>query len=216
MRQIKSLPCGFTLLELMMVLLLVGLSVSSISLSVNPHSKSVSGMALEQAQKTADLMREISDETTYTGKTVGLFVAEKTLQFVERVPPQAETSSFSDLHSRIIARITAYDRMKWAVLTRPSRGESMVSVPDGTEISLQLGGLELDTSSDRTSLERFNLDGMESDEIKPQILFYPTGEMTPFVIDFKVTDGGETHYSRISADGTGQILAEELSNASQR
>ena len=40
--------------------------------------------------------------------------------------------------------------------------------------------------------------------------------MTPFVIDFKVTDGGETHYSRISADGTGQILAEELSNASQR
>ena len=57
---------------------------------------------------------------------------------------------------------------------------------------------------------------MESDEIKPQILFYPTGEMTPFVIDFKVTDGGETHYSRISADGTGQILAEELSNASQR
>jgi hypothetical protein len=173
-------------------------------------------MALEQAQNTADLMREISDETTYTGKTVGLFVAEKSMQFVERVPPQAETSSFSDLHSRIIARITAYDRMKWAVLQRPGRGESMISVPDGTEISLQVGGLELDTSSDRSSLEKFNLDGMESDEIKPQIRFYPTGEMTPFVIDLKVTDGGETHYARISADGTGQIKAEELSNASQR
>lgn len=64
---------GFTLIEILMVILIMGISASVISMTL-PSDGSLAGTASEQADRLILIMEEISDRASMEGRIIGLHV----------------------------------------------------------------------------------------------------------------------------------------------
>jgi general secretion pathway protein H len=82
---------------------------------------------------------------------------------------------------------------------------------EGVTVTLEVGGLAVETADSlaENKLESVDFKADARDVKKrelPQILFYPTGEVTPFRLNFLVTDGSVDPHSPV------MIIGEELGN----
>lgn len=177
---------GFTLIEILLVVFIMGLSASLVSLSL-PPSPTLEGDANEQAERLMFIMQEISDRASMEGRVIGLRLEPDGYTFLKRVRSPAKTVKSSSLETEL--RKTYWDEMVWTEYTYE---ELATSKKFGEEItvSLEVGGLSIEEHKD-DSLDAVDFDRDRHNanaQLMPQILFYPTGEVTPFRILFK-TDG---------------------------
>ncbi|MBL4915294.1 type II secretion system minor pseudopilin GspH [Shewanella schlegeliana] len=157
---------GFTLMEVLLVVLLMGLAATAVTLGMGGASKE---KALERtAQQFMMATEMVLDETVLSGHFVGIVIEDSSYKFVY------------------------YDEGKWKPLEQ-DRLLAERQMEPGVEMVLVLDGLPLvqedeeqDSWFDEPLIEK------SADEKKkfpePQIMLFPSGEMSAFELAFVSKD----------------------------
>ena len=183
----KKASAGFTLLEVMLVVLLMGVAATAVTFTMGDSGpKQTLTKAAEQFIASVDL---VLDETVLSGQFLGVVVDEDKYQFV------------------------IYQDEKWQPLQDDRLLSSRQMKPE-ISLSLVLEGLPLvqedeeDESFFDEPFEEADV-GLESGNkkpIEPQILLFPSGEMSSFDLAFiyKSKDGQELQLNVIG-DALGRL-----------
>ncbi|QIR13159.1 type II secretion system minor pseudopilin GspH [Shewanella aestuarii] len=158
---------GFTLLEVLLVALLMGLAASAVTLSIS--SAGPEQVLNKQAQRFMAATELVLGETVLSGQFIGIVVDETQYQFV------------------------LYNEGKWVPIEQDKMLATQQLEP-GIKLDLILDGMPLmqeDEEQDSWFDEPF-IDELSAEEKiknpRPQILLFPSGEMTPFELRFTTVD----------------------------
>ncbi|QDE32892.1 type II secretion system minor pseudopilin GspH [Shewanella polaris] len=157
---------GFTLLEVLIVALLMGLVASAVTLSV-----SVAGPEQElkkQAQRFITATEMVLDESVLSGQFIGIVIDEDQYQFVF----YKEGKWLPVDHDRLLSA----KKMDEGITL-----DIVIDVIDGMPL------VQEDEQDESWFDEPFIDEQTEEDKKKhpePQILLFPSGEMTPFELNF--------------------------------
>ncbi len=198
---------GFTLLEVLMVLLIMGLMVS-VATTALPGGGTLEGTADEQADKLILIMEEISDRAAMEGRIIGLHVYPTGYSFMMQVRTNARQTSNLSLKDELMR--TYWDQLSWVQYDAEDVAVKK-DFDEGVTVALEVGGLAVETADSLAENKLESVDfKADARDVKrrelPQILFYPTGEVTPFRLNFLVTDGSADPHSPV------MIIGEELGN----
>lgn len=175
----KRYKQGFTLLEILIVIMLMGVMISMVSLTL-PEDFSTSGKARTLSDKMKLIMEEIRDRASMEGRLIGLRIDERGYKFLYRVKNNyAQSQEFEDLTQELM--LSEWDRMRWELYPNETLKVSD-EIDDELRFSLEIGGLKIESDSDVQSFEDFDFEADRHSNRKeyPQILFFPTGDITPF------------------------------------
>lgn len=166
---------GFTLLEVLLVAMLMGLVATAVTLSMGGAR---GDRELDkQARRFMATLQQAQEYSVMDGRLLGLRVEENGWQFMSRDPK---------------------DR-KWRALTG-DRLLGPVTLPEGMTLAVELEGFNWRTASDERQ-ER----GRDERERTPQILVFPGGELSPFVLTLSQQDE-DLHYLRtVRGDEFGRL-----------
>lgn len=210
---------GFTLIELMVVLVIVGVMVALASLAVGDNR----GEAIErEAQRLTALLRLAQDEATLSGQAVALHVSHDGYAFLAQRDPDTWTAMTGDraLGPRKVPEFVRLDMLV--------DGEPVSPEPDG------LSGGD-DSGSDNPGLSGESGPGLSDSEAQaeaghptpnnaasgrensradaedagktPHTVIYPSGEIYPFQLDVAGEEPGP--YYRITGEIHGEITLEK-------
>lgn len=158
MRQAPSRQSGFTLLEVLLVAMLMGLVATAVVLSMG----GVKGDREldKQARRFMATLQQAQEYAVMDGRLVGLRVEDHGWQFMSR---------------------QATDR-KWRALT-DDKILGQVELPEEMTLAIALEGFSWRTDSDEKTEQ-----GRDEQERMPQVLIFPGGELTPFVLTMTQSD----------------------------
>lgn len=178
---------GFTLMEVLLVVLLMGLAAAAVTLSMGGAGKD---RALEKtAQQFKQAVELVLDETVMSGDFLGIVVEPDHYKFV------------------------LYDEGKWQPLKNDRLLGEREMEPD-VEMTLVVEGLPL-VQDDEEENSGFTDDGPfieKTDEEKkkfpePQILLFPSGEMSAFELTFSGRDDSGNYVDvKVIGDAFGRIV----------
>lgn len=157
---------GFTLIEVMLVIVLIGLMVSVVQISFSSNKPE---QLLEQSSaKFAGVFEIAAEYGLLNNIELGLFIDENTYQFL------------------------GYDGTRWVPIADNPLFE-VVDLPEEVEIDLQLDDLPVETSAlaDYSALyaEEDGLSEEEDDKkIIPQVYILSGGDITPFKLTFSLAE----------------------------
>jgi general secretion pathway protein H len=174
---------GFTLIEVLMVVFIMGMVMSVISLAL-PPSSDFEGHPHEQAERLRFIMEEISDRATMEGRVIGLRLEEDSYKFVIQSRSNSKVVDGSkSLEQEIL--ITDWELLSWVEYSRDDIATSK-NFSEEVFVTLEIGGLSIQTKEEGFDDFDFDKDKTKAGEKQPQILFYPTGEVTPFRLRFNI------------------------------
>ena len=168
----SSRQTGFTLLEIMLVVLLMGLSAAVVTMSLS-HADPKKALE-KQAKKFIASAELVLDETVLSGQLLGLVIESDTYRFV------------------------VYHEEKWQPL-ESDRLLGEQQMPEGVSLEIVVDGLPL-VQSDEDEQSLFDDDDDSDDPFieeteeekkkhpEPQILLFPSGEISAFELHFLTTD----------------------------
>ena len=148
--KIRLKQSGFTLLEIMIVVVIVGLLASVVAPMV---SKSADDLLKEQADRFIALVKLAQDESILQSRQLGL---------------KMDTEGYSFLQQQD-------DSNDWVFFSEGPFRERKLS--SSTKTSLYLDGIDISLENDKE--ESFEGDEDEK-KLKPQVFILSSGEMTPF------------------------------------
>ncbi len=167
---------GFTLLELLVVLALIGIIISFAVLSVGDGGRQE--RLRQEAEQMASLFALASEEAVLQSIELGAVLHREGYAFV------------------------SYGADGW----QPLAGDDLFrerTLPDGVELALFMDGLQV--SLGPRALE-------EAKEVLPQVLFFSSGERTPFELSLSYRDGQALTY-RLQAPLMGRIAMKRVEKA---
>lgn len=175
---------GFTLMEVLLVILLMGMAASAVTMSMSGADKQ---RDLEKtAQQFMAATEMVLDETVLSGHFIGIVVEKESYKYV------------------------IYDEGKWKPLTNDRiLGERPMEA--GVRIDLVLDGLPLvqDDEEKDSWFEEPLIEKSEEDKKKfpePQILLFPSGEMSAFELMFVSEDErGKEVEALVVGDALGRL-----------
>ncbi len=175
---------GFTLMEVLLVVLLMGLAASAVTMTMSgaDRNKELERTALQFMAATEMVL----DETVLSGHFIGIVVEDTSYKFVY------------------------YDEAKWHALDN-DRLLSERQMDQGVEISLILDGLPLVQEDEEQDswFEEPLIEKSEEDKKKfpePQIMLFPSGEMSSFEMTFFSHDEkGEEIEALVVGDSLGRL-----------
>jgi len=157
---------GFTLIEVMLVVLIMGLVAGYALYTVDnsaPQNK-----VERSAKKLAALTQLTLDKAVLTGRDFGIAFSEDNYHFVELV------------------------EQRWQAATDPLLGEQSLEYID---MSLSVEGFEwlpdLDSFASNDIFTEREVDRERDEQEKPhipQLLILSSGELTPFVVNFRIAE----------------------------
>ncbi|QFU24929.1 type II secretion system minor pseudopilin GspH [Shewanella eurypsychrophilus] len=175
---------GFTLMEVLLVVLLMGLAASAVTMTMTgaDSKKALERTALQFMSATEMVL----DETVLSGHFIGVVVDDTSYKFVY------------------------YDEGKWKPLDK-DRILAERQMEHGVQISLMLDGLPL-VQEDEESDSWFDeplIEKTEDDKKKfpePQILLFPSGEMSAFEMTFfREDEQGKEIEALVVGDSLGRL-----------
>lgn len=162
---------GFSLIELLVVLFIIGLLFGTVSLSVNFGSDPEDELQ-EEAQRLWEFAKLAEERAVLTGEPVGLRL----------IPPAAS----EDIEPSWSYQWQSYRSGQWLAAEEPLTSRQL---PAHIEISLQVEGQEVDLLAleklgfaFENKSKRGNSEGDDDRPNLPSIVFYPGGEITPFYL----------------------------------
>ena len=167
---------GFTLLELLVVLVLIGIIVSFAVLSIGDGGRQE--RLKQEAQRVHALFALASEEAVLRSLELGVIVQRQGYRFV------------------------VYDGEAW----QPLGGDDMFrdrSLPETLEVSLFMEGLPVDLEPRPAK---------DSADIAPQLLFFSSGERTPFELVLEYRDAPPLAY-RLQTPLLGTMRLEQIESA---
>ena len=197
---------GFTLIEIMLVMVIIGCAVGIVVLSMPGVGSQGDGDIKTQSERLQALVSQIAEQAMLEGRTIGLRVDKSGYQFMVRQQKSADQAVTTE--SNQVA--TAWDDQVW-VNYEKEKLLTKATVPEGTEVELELGGLALDNEENRVGLEKVDwFSQRDETNPEPQILLLPGGEITPFQLTLTPPvdeDANELdkNYIQLRGDETGQV-----------
>jgi general secretion pathway protein H len=144
---------GFTLLELMVVVVLIGIILTFVVGTVGDGGRG--DRIKREAQRIIALVELVGEESVLQSRVIGLRFTEDSYEFMH------------------------YDGEQWS----PVEGDGLLKrhkLDSSMQLQLQVEGYGIELSGETES-------GEES-EMKPQIIFLPSGERTPFELSLLYED----------------------------
>ncbi|MGY6039781.1 GspH family T2SS minor pseudopilin variant ExeH [Aeromonas sp. AE23HZ002T15] len=170
---------GFTLLEVLLVAMLMGLVATAVTLSMGGAR---GDRELDkQARRFMATLQQAQEYSVMDGRLLGLRVEDHGWQFMSRA---------------------AKDR-KWQALT----GDKIlgpVELPEEMTLSIELEGFSWGTDSDEKAEQN-----RDERERTPQILIFPGGELTPFVLSLSQQVDDEKYLRTVKGDEFGRLSLQE-------
>ncbi len=158
--RIKSKQLGFTLLEIMIVVVIVGLLASVVAPMV---SKSTDDLLKEQADRFIALVKLAQDEAILQSRQLGLKMDAEGYSFLQQQDDSEDWIFFSE---------------------GPFRERKLSS---GTKTSLYLDGVDVSLAKNNDDFVFKEED--EKKKLKPQVFILSSGEMTPFEYELSFATG---------------------------
>lgn len=169
-KMLKLRQTGFTLMEVMLVILLMGLTAAVVTMSIGNSGPQ---QALERtAQQFMAATELVLDETVLSGQFIGIVIEKTSYQFV------------------------FYKDGKWNPLEK-DRMLSEKQMETGVSLNLVLDGLPLvqEDEEEKSWFDEPFIEAKTEDKKKhpePQIMLFPSGEMSAFELSFIAkTDKGQ-------------------------
>jgi len=175
---------GFTLMEVLLVVLLMGLAASAVTMSMSGADKQreLERSALQFMAATEMVL----DETVLSGHFIGIVIDDESYKYV------------------------FYDEGKWKPLAQ-DRILSERQMEYGVKLDLILDGLPLvqDDEEKDTWFEEPLIEKSEEDKKKfpePQVMLFPSGEMSAFELIFSSKDeSGRDIEALVVGDALGRL-----------
>lgn len=160
---------GFTLLELMLVLALMGFLFSSITLpdiAQDPYDE-----VEQEAKKISTLIDMLSEYSVQNNQLTGFVIKDNEYGFLY------------------------FDGEKWLEIAEPPF--SRVELDENLLVELKLDGLEWQQQNmlssvqwiEEEQLEELSKDAEPDQFVFPQVFILPSGELSPFELDVSYNDG---------------------------
>nr|WP_256351379.1 GspH family T2SS minor pseudopilin variant ExeH [Aeromonas sp. sif0611] len=166
---------GFTLLEVLLVAMLMGLVATAVTLSMGGAR---GDRELDkQARRFMATLQQAQEYSVMDGRLLGLRVEERGWQFMSRNPK---------------------DR-KWQALTG-DKILGQVQLPEEMTLTVELEGFSWRTDSDEK-----NEQGRDEKERTPQIFVFPGGELTPFMLTLSQQVDDEKYLRTVKGDEFGRL-----------
>ncbi len=207
---------GFTLIEIMLVVVIIGCAAGIVVLSLPGMGSQGDGDIKSLSDRLGATLTQASEQAMLEGRTIGVWVDPQGYQFMVRQKKAKASSTLgsdpdsadSELPANSLA-VANWDDQIWV----PYEKEKFITkgkFPEGAEVELELGGLALDPEENRLGMEKLEwfTQSQPLDEREPQILLLPGGEITPFQLTLKqVSEGDEAieSYRQIRGDESGKI-----------
>ena len=199
---------GFTLIEIMLVIVIIGCATGIIVLSIpgGPSPKLGNDLA-EESQQLAATIQVMSEQATQQGRTIGLHISNHGYQFmIRQQTTAANDDTVTQSTSQALDTLPDWDHQVW----QPYTSEKLRTAGEFDEkvsLALTLDGLQLQEEENR--LGRSNPQWFDTEnqlEAKtPQILLLPSGEITPFSLTLEELGSSNTLYRQIKGLENGQI-----------
>ncbi|ACQ91993.1 general secretion pathway protein H [Tolumonas auensis DSM 9187] len=199
---------GFTLIEIMLVIVIIGCATGIIVLSIpgGPSPKLGNDLA-EESQQLAATIQVMSEQATQQGRTIGLHISDHGYQFmIRQQTTAANDDTVTQSTSQALDTLPDWDHQVW----QPYTSEKLRTAGEFDEkvsLALTLDGLQLQEEENR--LGRSNPQWFDTEnqlEAKtPQILLLPSGEITPFSLTLEELGSNSTLYRQIKGQENGQI-----------
>lgn len=187
---------GFTLIELMLVVVILGLTTTVVMLSM--PSMTTQQQDETQLAQLANRLALFQEQAETEGQTLGLYMNEHHYQFMT-LKPQASGAAASMTGSGDTSENTA---PAWVLYT-PPRWQTQGDFDAGDEVQLSLSGLTLDEDTTATSRTADTVG--ETSQVTPQILILPGGEITPFMLTVTGHDKEQAQTQTLSVMEQGEI-----------
>ncbi|SUI87554.1 type II secretion system protein H [Shewanella morhuae] len=183
-KMLKLRHAGFTLMEVMLVILLMGLTAAAVTMSIGNSGPQ---QALDRtAQQFIAATEMVLDETVLSGQFMGIVIEKTSYQFV------------------------FYKDGKWLPLDE-DRLLSEKEMEPGVVMNLVLDGLPLvqEDEEDDSWFEEPLIEPSSEDKKKhpePQIMLFPSGEMSAFELTFIAkTDKRQQAEALVAGDALGRL-----------
>lgn len=186
---------GFTLLEVMLVVLLIGLASLAVVMTF-PNKLSSENNANWQAQRFATLLALAEDEALISGNELGLVIEKNSYQFA----------------------VYDYSKQRW-LAARVGEIQGKVELPEPIGLKYSLSDSvwgEIDSSDQDGFIEQTERVYIEGDNklqtLNPPIYVMSSGEVSPFSLVFSELDNdAEKNAITVSVSMNGAISLAELS-----
>ncbi len=199
---------GFTLIEIMLVIVIIGCATGIIVLSIpgGPSPKLGNDLA-EESQQLAATIQVMSEQATQQGRTIGLHISDHGYQFmIRQQTTAANEDTVAQSTSQALDTLPDWDHQVWQPYTS-EKLRTAGKFDEKVSLALTLDGLQLQEEENR--LGRSNPQWFDTEnqlEAKtPQILLLPSGEITPFSLTLEELGSNSTLYRQIKGQENGQI-----------
>lgn len=178
---------GFTLLEVMLVLLLIGILASAVVMTFSSDSRE------EQLQNETIQFQQVFQ-----------FVAEQAMLKQQEWGLYTEQSSYAFMY---------YDGEKWQLASEPKSLRR--TLPDNIRLQLELDGLPGADTNLLSKLEWEQEEDEQQDDkmpVLPKVFILSSGEISPFKLIFAEQSELTPLYSAVSTDFTVPLLRHDVSS----
>ena len=187
---------GFTLLEILLVMVIIGVLATMVSLSIS--GRAVDDRMQAESRRVEELLRLASDQAQALGIELGL---RQTTAGFEFLTPDAASGEWDVIEDGTFRRrqVEAPFYLELRVDGRlvPPAKPAPVAAPTKAE--------EDDDEKDERAKKK---DKDEENRLEPQILILSTGEMTAFTLDLRLKDVATTY--RVEGNALGELTSERL------
>jgi general secretion pathway protein H len=199
---------GFTLIEIMLVMIIIGCAAGIVILSIpgGPNPKLGNGLA-EESQQFAATVQVMSEQATQQGRTIGLHITKHGYQFMVMQPKaEANSNTVTQTASQALDTLPDWEHQVW----QPYKSDKLRTAGEFDEkisLKLTLEGLQLQDEDNllvRSEPQWFDTEN-QLNETTPQILLLPSGEITPFSLTLEEQKSNSTQFRQIKGQENGQI-----------
>jgi type II secretion system protein H len=200
----RRVSSGFTLIEILVVVLIIGLAVGALSVAITPSTT----LSLRAAARDfANQLAIVSAEAALGNQPWGI-------QFYRASGSEKSESvvAWRWLNYRPLSAADAKHPPGWQVEAPrdlapdghfASEVEAILAI-EGVEVPIE--SLQASERRKRLSAQRDDASKHAKDTTQPDIWIAPGGEMTPFVLELRIA--GELEGPRIRGDALGRIVLE--------
>ena len=216
---------GFTLIEIMVVVTIIGILSGLIVMNIVTHDPQKD--LNREAQRLVAVLDMAKDEALFGREDIGVVVTESGYNFAHYGIPESDeesdnseltstdpalsnpSTSTSTVASTSLVAPTTKPEPKWIAMNNEGEFRAY-ELPEDYEIELEVDDQKIDPTGGKkeddrqTKLTKTDLEVEKEEEIQPSIYISPSSEMTPFVMEIYMKDNSDIRV-KISGDETGRI-----------
>jgi len=190
---------GFTLIELMVVLVIVGVLASAVTLNLN--SRNVGKSVRQESLRLGLLMQTAADTAIYSRRQLGIRFHPESYEFyvLDDAPKAKATEADSDTEAP--ATPAAPAKAKAKAVWQPLEDDKLMMREPQVPLEFEVEIEGIDIILETLEQEKESLSGAQPEPIKPHVLILSNGEIMPnYRIVVMDRDDGEFRYQVYSGE----------------